>query len=289
MKQFPEILSTELEIIRNKSEKLSKNTGISDISSQEVRYLAKRFGLSVLEIEIAALQKNIMPAHYERNYNTIDFPEQIQLLSSTVAVIGCGGLGGNVIEMLARLGIGNLIVVDGDNFNEKNLNRQLLSTEKKIGQNKAEVAAARIKEINSGINSKSYPKFVDSANIQEVIQGADLVIDALDNIPARFVVEKACREYKIPFIHGAVNDFNGQVSTIFPQDKGLEVFYGSPQKYNQQNNTIRIPVPSVTPTMIASFQVAEAIKVLLKRGKTLRNKLLLINLEESDINVLEIN
>ncbi len=288
MNEIPENLSKELQIIKDKSDKINQNKGISVISSKKIQHLAKKFDLSFLEIEIAALQKEIMPARYERNYNTFVFSEQIELLSATVAVIGCGGLGGSIIEMLARLGIGTLIIVDGDKFNENNLNRQLISTEKKIGKNKAEAAAERITKINSSVKINSYPQFIDSTNIQQVIRGADLVIDALDNIPARFVVEKACRDYKIPFIHGAVNGFNGQVSTIFPQDKGLEAIYGPSQKYKQQNNNTRIPVPSVTPTMIASFQIAEAIKVLLNRGKPLRNKLLLINLEESEINMVEI-
>ncbi|MFW6148971.1 MAG: HesA/MoeB/ThiF family protein [Atribacterota bacterium] len=288
MDKIPENLSKELKIIKKQSDKTIDVKYIPVISIKKVQGLAEKYNLSFLNIEIAALRENIMPERYERNYDSISFSEQIKLLSSNVAVIGCGGLGGSIIEMLARLGVGNLILVDGDTFKESNLNRQLISTENKIGKNKAEVAAERITKINSSVKIKSCPQFVDATNIQQVIQGADLAIDALDNIPSRFVLAKACRELKIPFIHGAINGFNGQVSTIFPQDKGLEAIYGPPQRYDQENKKERVSAPSFSPTMIASFQVAETIKVLLNRGKNLRNKLLLINIEELEINVVEI-
>jgi len=286
MKKNLDNLIDELNKIKVNSAK--KNIDIPTISVNKIKDMAQKYNLSFREVEIAALEEKIIPERYERNYDTINFSEQIQLLRSTVCVVGCGGLGGNIIEILIRLGIGNLILVDGDKFNESNLNRQLLCTEDKIGKVKAETAAERIKHINSSINTKTYSQFINSANARKIIQGADLVVDALDNIATRFILEEACRELEIPFIHGAINGFSGQVSTIFPQDKGLQAISGPPQQYNQQNKTSRVSAPSVTPAMVASFQVAEVLKVLLNRGNPLRNKLLLLNLEEADINVLEI-
>jgi molybdopterin/thiamine biosynthesis adenylyltransferase len=280
-------LSDEL----NKLKTVSTNEGndIPIISTDKVMEIAKKFALSALKVEIAALQQKIMPARYERNYDSISFPEQICLLNSTVAVVGCGGLGGNIIEMLARLGIGNLTVIDGDIFNDSNLNRQLLCTANSIGKGKAEIAAARIKQINSSINTIYYSHFVNSENIDGFLQGSDIVVDALDNIPARLGLQKSCNRLKIPLIHGAINNFYGQVSTILPNDRGLELIYGSSENYAVANKNRRVSVPSFTPAMVASFQVAEVTKLLLKRGELLRNKLLLINLETMDINVLEIN
>ena len=260
---------------------------IITISIDEINKYAEKYLIAPVNIEIASLQLDIMPTRYERNYNTINFSEQIQLLLSTVAVIGCGGLGGNILEMLARLGIGNLILVDGDIFNESNLNRQLLSTENYIGKGKAEAAAARIKQINSSINTSTYSLFIDSTNSQKVITGANIVIDALDNIPGRFIVEAASKDLKIPFIHGAINNMFGQVSTIFPEDKGLKSIYGSPEKYNKRNIEDCPSVPSFTPAFVASLQVAETLKIILNKGSLLRNKLLLANLETMDINILE--
>jgi molybdopterin-synthase adenylyltransferase len=286
MENIPDEIIDELNRIKEISAK--RKNGISTISINNAQDIAKKHSLSTIEVEIAALQQNIMPARYERNYDTISFSEQIHLLRSTVAVVGCGGLGGNIIEMLARLGIGNLVVIDGDIFNESNLNRQLLCTENNIGKGKAESAAARIKHINSSISTKTYSQFIDLKNISTIIRGVDLAVDALDNIPSRFILEKSCKSLKIPLIHGAINNFNGQVSTILPGDNGLETIYGPLEKYDKQNKKSVVSVPSFNPALVASLQVAEVVKVLLNRGKPLRNKVLLINLEELDINILEI-
>jgi len=286
MVNIPNNLSDELNNLKIAS--INKSNSIPIISTDKVMEIAKKHSLSPHQLEIAALQHKIMPARYERNYDSISFSEQVLLLNSTVAVVGCGGLGGNIIEMLARLGIGNLIVIDGDVFNESNLNRQLLCTEKTISKGKAEIAAARIKQINSSINTRTYSQFVNSGNIDGLLQGSDIVVDALDNINARLELQKSCKSFEIPLIHGAINNFNGQVSTILPNDRGLEIIYGSSEKYSEANKNRRVSVPSFTPAMVASFQVAEVTKVLLKRGELLRNKLLLINLETIDINVLEI-
>ena len=282
-------LIDELNQIKEKFRREKSGNRISTLSISEVKELAKKYNTSTLEIEITALENEIFPSRYKRNYNLISFSEQIQLLCSEVAIIGCGGLGGNIIEMLARLGIGNLIIVDGDKFNESNLNRQLFCTEDTIGKGKAEIATARIQHINSSIRTKAYSQFIDSANILEMIQGVNVVMDALDNIPSRFVLEKACQSLNVPFIHGAISGFDGQVSTIFPEDKGLEVIYGSPERYSKQKKPNRVSAPAMTPALVASFQVAEAIKVLLHRGKLVQNRLLLLNAEEMDWNVLEIS
>ena len=263
--------------------------GIPIISITQVKYLSQKYALPPKEIEIAALQEEIMPARYHRNYRTISFTEQIKLLHSKVAVVGCGGLGGNIIEMLARLGIGSITAIDGDIFKGSNLNRQLLSSEKNIGKGKAETAVSRIKDINSSIEATSYSQFIDANNISKMIQDVDLALDALDNIPARFILEEACKKLNKVFIHGAINGLQGQVSAIFPEDKGLEAIYGPSERYQNHNQETKVSALSVTPALVASFQVTEAFKVLLKRGKPLRNKLLLINLEETELDVLEMN
>ena len=277
------------ELIKIKEKPFDKENDFSVISVDEIKKIAKLGNLSLIEVEIAALKEEIMPERYQRNYNTISYSEQIKLLQSSVAVIGCGGLGGNIIELLARLGIGKITLVDGDVFSENNLNRQLLCTEKNISRNKAETAAERIGQINSSIKTITYSEFIDSVNIHKIIKETDLVVDALDNISDRFILEKACKKEKIPFIYGAVEGLNGQVSTIFPQDKGLESIYGPSKRYIKKKKGSRISVVSATPALIASFQVQEAIKVLLKRGTILRKKVLLINLEDLDINILELD
>jgi molybdopterin/thiamine biosynthesis adenylyltransferase len=276
------------ELIKLKRHSLKKVDGIPIISVSQVKRIAQKFNFTPREIEIAALKKEIIPARYRRNFNTINFAEQITLLSSKVAVVGCGGLGGNIIELLARLGVGNIITVDGDIFKESNLNRQILCTEKNIIKEKAISAASRIKYINSSIDTQYYSQFIDTQNINNIIQDRDVVIDALDNIPSRFILEKACKKLKIPFIHGAINGLQGQVTTIFLEDKGLTAIYGPEDRYHEKPVANQVSVLSVTPSLIASLQVTEVLKILLKRGKPLRNRLLLINLEENDFSIVDI-
>ena len=147
---------------------------------------------------------------YQKNIDPINFSEQIKLLESKIAIIGCGGLGGNVIELLIHIGIGELILVDGDKFIESNLNRQIFCIEGNIEKNKVDVAAERVKSINSGLKVKTYELFIDSENIIELTKGFDVVVDALDYIPSRFILENAYKTMKIPLVHGAVKGFNGQ-------------------------------------------------------------------------------
>ncbi|MEA2022056.1 MAG: HesA/MoeB/ThiF family protein, partial [Candidatus Caldatribacteriota bacterium] len=258
------------------------------LTIKKIKQIAKKYHYPSKEIEIIALNEGMLPTRYQKNYSSISLSEQIKLLRSKVAVIGCGGLGGNILELLARLGVGEIIVTDGDKFDESNLNRQILCTEENLKKSKAKEAAVRVRKINSSVKVKTHTLFINSKNIQEIIQGADLAIDALDNISTRFVLEKACQELEIPLIHGAVDGFNGQVSTIFPQDQGLELIYGSSKKLNRQKRISRLSVPAVTPALIASFQVQEVIKILLQKGKPLRNKLLFINLEDYDIEILKL-
>jgi len=259
------------------------------LTIKEIKQIAKKFRYPSKEIEIIALNEGMLPSRYQKNYSSISLSEQIKLLRSKVAVIGCGGLGGNILELLARLGVGELIVTDGDKFNESNLNRQILCTEENLKKSKVKEAAVRVRKINSSVKVKTHTLFINSKNIQEIIQGADLAIDALDNISARFVLEKACQELKIPLVHGAVDGFNGQVSTIFPQDQGLELIYGSSKKLNRQKRISRSSVPAVTPALIASIQVQEVIKILLQKGKPLRNELLFIDLEDHNIEILKLD
>lgn len=284
-----EITELKKELIQLKESLLKKETEFPIISNAHIKKLSQKYNLSQKEIEIAALHGGITPIRYKRNFDTLNFTEQIKLLSSKAAVVGCGGLGGNIIELLARLGIGTIIAVDGDTFSESNLNRQQLCVENCLGKQKTQTVIDRVRAINSTIEVIPYCQFVDEKNISKIIAEADIIVDGLDNIPARFVVEDACKKLRIPFIHGAVSGLQGQVATIFPEDVGLTAIYGSPQKYQQEAADVQVSVLSVTPSLIASLQVTEVLKVLLQRGKPLRNELLLINLENSDFNILKIS
>ena len=256
------------------------------VSVNKVKEMVNKFQLPSRKIEILALQNNIIPERYQRNLGVINPSEQLRLLKSKVAIIGAGGLGGTVLELLSRMGIGELIIADKDIIEDSNLNRQILSNEINLGQDKAEVAIRRIKEINSSVEITGHSVFIDSKNVKRIIEGADVVVDALDNLPVRFMLQGACRELNIPLVHGAIAGFNGQLTTIFPQDKGLELIYGSNKNLPEHGSEVTLGAPTVTPALIASLEAQEVIKILLKRGKLFRNRLLYLDIEEGTIEIL---
>ncbi len=258
------------------------------ISVKQIKEIAGKFQLPSRKIEISALQNNIIPERYQRNLGVVSPSEQVKLLQSKVAIIGAGGLGGTVLELLTRMGIGQLMIADKDIIGDSNLNRQILSKETNLGQSKAEVAVKRVKEINSSIEITGHSVFINSDNVEKIIEDAEVVVDALDNLPSRFMLQKACRDLKIPLVHGAIAGFNGQLTTIFPEDKGLELIYGSNKDLPEHGSEVTLGAPSMIPAIIASLEAQEVVKILLKRGKLFRNRLLYIDIEEGTMEVLKL-
>ena len=168
---------------------------------------------------------------YARNIGTISLEENEILKKSKVCVVGCGGLGGYIIEMLARMGLGEITVVDNDVFDETNLNRQTLADEKNIGQKKAFIAKLKMEKINSGVKINAIVEFLDRSNAEKILKNHNVIVDALDNIPSRFVLQDACSLLDIPMVHGAIGGWYGQVSTIYPEDKTLNKTICSPLTY----------------------------------------------------------
>ena len=277
-----ELKKTKKEAINSSGEKYY------NVLVNQVKEIAGKFQLPSREIEISALQNNIIPERYQRNLGVISPSEQVKLLQSKVAIIGAGGLGGTVLEFLARMGIGKLIIADKDLIVDSNLNRQILSTENNLGQSKTEFAVKRVKEINSSIEIVGHSVFINSDNVKKIIEGAEVVVDALDNLPSRFVLQKACRDLKIPLVHGAIAGFNGQLTTIFPEDKGLELIYGSNKDLPEHGSEAELGAPTVTPALIASLEAQEVVKILLKRGKLFRNRLLYLDIEEGTMEILNL-
>lgn len=208
--------------------------------------------------------------------NGIFSKEDMDILkSSSVAVIGCGGLGGYIAEMLCRVGVGELILVDGDVFDETNLNRQILSTTRNINESKAVAAKRRLESIDPEICIKLWETYLDEKNGNQIVQSCNVVVDALDSINTRFLLQDICEVEKIPMVHGAIAGWYGQVATIYPGDKLLNRVYNSKKKDGIEK---KIGNPSFTPAQVASIQVSEVIKILLRRGEILRNEILYIDL-----------
>ena len=217
-------------------------------------------------------------SRYERNFPAFSQADFERIQSASICVVGCGGLGGYIIEMLARIGIGSLTLIDGDVFEESNQNRQIFSTEKNLGTPKAKAAAARVKLINKEVNVTYYHDFLDEENGAALIGDVNLVIDALDNVPARMIVQTLCKQKSIPLIHGAIGGWFAQVTTVFPEDDTLSRLYAGEKEYDSK----ALGNPSFTPALAASLEVSEALKVITGKEDILRNKLLYIDLLSND-------
>lgn len=261
--------------------------GIEAIALDRVRALAREFDVSPREVELAALEARVLPRRYLRSLGTVGWEGQINLLRSTVAVVGLGGLGGSVVEGLARMGVGRLIVVDGDVFLDHNLNRQVLSAEAGLGLLKAEVARARIAQINAAVEVIVHSEEATRENLPRLLEGAEVVVDALDRLPTRLMLQEVAQEMGIPLVHGAIAGYFGQVMTIFPGDEGLRALYGG-GSVPQQGIEVQLGCPAATPMMVAAWQVQEVMKILLGRGQLLRHKMLFMDAEAGTVEFLEI-
>lgn len=226
-----------------------------------------------------------MAGRYDRNLGTLTEAEGLMLREKTICVIGCGGLGGYLIEMLARLGVGKLIAVDGDVFEVTNLNRQLLSDMQSLGCWKAEAAVQRVNSINPEVQISAVCERLVETNAVQILQGADLVMDALDNIESRLLLEQQCEALGLTLVHGAIGGWYGQVSVVMPGDRTLSMLYKDKAMKGLEKT---LGNPAFTPAMVASIQVSEAIKLLIGRGDGLRGKVMLVDLFYNDFEVVEL-
>ena len=219
-----------------------------------------------------------------RNIGALTPEENEKLRGMEACVVGCGGLGGYITEMLARLGIGSIRVADGELFDETNLNRQILCTPGNIGMSKAEAAGERIHLIDQDIEVHTFRGYFDEKNGHEIIGGADIVFDALDSEGSRKDLEKKCEQENIPLVHGAVEGWSGQVCVVFPGDRTLDRLLASETGHEEET----VSSLSFGPALVAALQVAEGLKVLLGRENTLRGRLLGIDLITQEYEVMEI-
>ena len=226
-----------------------------------------------------------MNERYERNIGALTQTEQELLSVKRAVLVGCGGLGGYIAECLTRIGLGHLTLIDGDVFTASNLNRQLISLETNLGKNKAAEAKKRLLEIRSDLSIEAFEIFLNEENAGEILKGHDIIIDALDNVKTRLLIENTANSLGIPLIHGAVEAWCAQVCTVFPGDFTLAMLYS-----NAQQTAIEKPpsILSFAPAFCASLQAAEAVKVLLNKENILRKKLLNADMRNSSFEIIEL-
>lgn len=200
-----------------------------------------------------------MEDRYLRNVPALTEEECRLLQHKRVLIVGCGGLGGNLISIFSRIGIGTLRIVDGDVFEATNLNRQLFSEIPVLGQNKARVAADRVARINPGITIDAVETFLTEDNASALLQNCDIAVDALDNIPGRRLLAAACEKAGLPLVYGAISGWVAQAALSLPGDKLIEKLYPEDTVVRDKS------VLSFTPALCASMQAALCVKYLAGR------------------------
>ena len=197
-----------------------------------------------------------MKNRYSRNIPALSCEDMDKLINRRVLVAGCGGLGGYVIEYLARIGTGSLTVVDGDVFTESNLNRQLLCTSGNLGMSKALAAAERVKIIDPSINVTPVCEYLTEANAHALLDGADIVIDCLDSIESRLMLEGAAADAGIHVVHGAISGWDLQAMLIPPGSGILSALYADMSEDDTKTSL------SFTPAACAALEVSLAVRYL---------------------------
>ena len=203
-----------------------------------------------------------MEDRYLRNIPALSEEECLQLRNKRVIVVGCGGLGGNLISILLRIGVGNLRIVDGDVFEATNLNRQLFSSIPNLGRNKARSAAQIAGSINPDVNVDVIDEFFTEENADALLRDCDIALDALDNIPGRRLLAAACERAGIPLVYGAISGWVAQAALSMPGDKLIETLYPADVVVRDKS------VLSFTPALCASMQASLCVKYLTGRPVT---------------------
>ena len=220
---------------------------------------------------------------YRRHMIIPDFGEagQARISGAHAVVMGCGGLGSNSSMLLVRAGVGHVTVVDRDRVEPDNLHRQVLYTEEdaQAGGLKAKTAAARLRRANAGVDVTGVVADVDKGNVHQLVKGADVVLDGADNFEMRFLVNEACVERGIPWIHGAVLRAYGVQMNVLPGETAcLRCLMEAPPEPGSIPTGATAGVLSAAVSMVAAIQVAETLKLLTGNIHHLRRTLLSFDL-----------
>jgi adenylyltransferase/sulfurtransferase len=199
---------------------------------------------------------------------------QEKLLSSSVLVIGAGGLGAPAALYLAAAGIGKIGIVDFDKVDITNLQRQIIHFTSDIGREKVISAEEKMKRINPDIQVETFQLLVDSSNIGEVIKNYDFIIDGTDNFPIKFLINDACVLNKKPYSHGGILRFKGQTLTYTPGNTCYRCIFREPPPKNAVPTCSQAGILGAVAGMLGTIQAAEALKYLLGIGESLENRLL---------------
>jgi len=214
----------------------------------------------------------------------IGYEGQLKLKKAKVCVVGIGGLGNPIATRLVAMGIGKILIVDRDVIELSNLHRQTMFDESDIGQVKVEVAAKKLKKMNSDVEIEALPVSVNDFTALDIVEGCDVVIDALDSVNARYSLNKACIKKNIPFVTGAAVGISGQAFTILPnQTACYHCIFPALDENSMPTCSTEGVHPSIL-SIIGGIEVAEAVKIITGKKPSLANKLLYVDLDNLEFN-----
>jgi len=231
------------------------------------------------EEEIVRYDRQIMP-----------WGEEVQekLNSSTVGVVGAGGLGSPVLYYLTAAGVGRIIVVDSDYPEMSNLNRQILHWEEDVGKlPKVKSAEWKLRRFNGNVEIVPVFTELNEGNVEEILGGVDVVVDCLDSFKSRLVLDEFARRRGIPLVHGAVEGTYGQVTTVIPgKTMELRELFG---RAGAREKKGKFPIVGAMAGVVGSIQAMEAIKLLTGVGEPLANRLLIVDLAHNSFEVIDLS
>jgi molybdopterin/thiamine biosynthesis adenylyltransferase len=246
---------------------------------------AESSGISPRSAQIEALQCKIIPLRYAKNFRALTLAEQRKLCEGRVLICGGGGIGGVLVNLLARAGVGTLRLVDGGVFVSSNLNRQWFCDTHALSRPKAEVAGECVRAINPLIEVEVFPTLMDENNAGSFIEGVDLVMDTLDILTGSFLLAEAAKHVQVPFIHAAANGWWGQISTFLPGSFfDLHDVYG--QETEQDPAVSMMGALGPAPAVIGSLVAFEAIRLLSGRNSAYADHLLYLDGESGRMDVV---
>ena len=214
----------------------------------------------------------------------IGYEGQLKLKSARVCVVGIGGLGNPIATRLVAMGIGKLRIVDRDVVELSNLHRQTMFDESDIGKIKVEAAATKLKKMNSDVEIEALPVSVNDYTALDIVDGCDVIIDALDSVNARYSLNKACIKKNIPFVTGAAVGVTGQIFTILPnQTACYHCIFPALDENSMPTCSTEGVHPSIL-SIIGGIEVVEAVKILIGRKPSLANRILYVDLDNLEFN-----
>ncbi|NWJ21254.1 ThiF family adenylyltransferase [Marine Group I thaumarchaeote] len=218
----------------------------------------------------------------------IGYQGQLKLKQAKVCVVGVGGLGNPITTRLAAMGVGKIRIVDRDVIELSNLHRQTMFNEDDVGQVKVEIAAKKLRKLNPDIIIEELPVSVNDYTAFDVVDGCDVVIDALDSVNARYSLNKACIEKKIPFVTGAAVGVTGQLFTILPNESACYYcLFPALDEDSMPTCSIEGVHPSIL-SIIGGIEVSEAVKIITGKEPSLKDKVLHVDLENLIFNFTKV-